>query len=156
VGELDEEDDMKDEPKQDNARRESAERAFKRREDGAQAMSEYEAEGHAVRAKTSRLKALRLAKAANEKAAVVAKKRKTVIIPPQNAKRVGQPSSEKATATAAEMAGKEIYRLGDRSATDGQRASRTRRLLKGPKEFRDIRDDGDRASRRCEGSRRRP
>jgi hypothetical protein len=54
---LDEEGDMKDDPKQDNARRERAERAFKRREDGAQAMSEYEAEGHAVRAKTSRLKA---------------------------------------------------------------------------------------------------
>lgn len=36
---MDEEGDMKDDPKQDNARWERAERAFKRREDGAQAMS---------------------------------------------------------------------------------------------------------------------
>lgn len=71
-----------------------------------------------------------------------------MIISPHTAKRVGQPSSEKATAKAAEMAGKEIDRLSDRSATDGQRASRKRRLLKGPKEFRDIRDDQHKRKRR--------
>jgi hypothetical protein len=64
-----------------------------------------------------------------------------VITPRQNAERVGGPSSEKAAAKAAEIAGQEINRLGDRSATDEQRARRKRRLLKGPKEFRDIRDD---------------
>jgi hypothetical protein len=132
---------MIDNPTQDNARRERAERAFKPREESAPPMSEYEAEGHAVRAKTSRLKAQRLAKEAQEKAAVVATKKKTVIIPSQKAKRVERPSSEKAAAKAAMMAGQEIDRLGDRSATDEQRASRKRRLLKGPKEFRNIRDD---------------
>ena len=132
---------MIDDPKQDDARLGRAERAFKRREEGVQAMSEYEAEGHAVRAKTVRLKAQRLAKEAKEKAAVVATKTKTVNIPPQKTKRVGAPPSKKTVARAAEMAGQEIDRLGDRSATDEQRASRKRRLLKGPKEFRDIRDD---------------
>jgi hypothetical protein len=47
----------------------------------------------------------------------------------------------KATAKASDMAAREIDRLGDRSATDDERASRKRRLLKGPKEFRDIRGD---------------
>ena len=135
---------MIDNPNQGDARLERAERAFKQREEGVQAMSEYEAEGHAVRAKTVRLKAQRLAKeakAAKEKAAVVATKEKAVIIPPQKAKGVGRQPSKKAIAKAAEMAGQEIDRLGDRSATDEQRASRKRRLLQGPKEFRDIRDD---------------
>jgi len=41
---------------------------LQRAEDGKKAMSEYEAEGAAVRAKTARLRALRLARdAANEK-----------------------------------------------------------------------------------------
>jgi hypothetical protein len=134
-----------DDPKQDDARRERAERAFKRQEEGAQAMSDYEAEGHAVRARTAHLKAQRLEKEAKEKVAVAAKKRKTV---PRNAKSIRRPSSEKATAKAAEMAGQEIDRLGDRSATDEQRASRKRRLLKGPKEFRDIRDDQHKRKRK--------
>ena len=44
------------------------------------------------------------------------------------------------TATdASEMAGQEIDRLGDPSATDEERQLRKRRLIKGPKEFRDIR-----------------
>ena len=51
-----------DDPRQENARQLRAERAFKRKEDGAQAMSEYEAEGNAVRAKTARLKAQQLQK----------------------------------------------------------------------------------------------
>jgi hypothetical protein len=44
-----------------------------------------------------------------------------------------------ATAKASDMAGKQIDKLGDASATNEERQSRKRRLLKGPKEFRDIR-----------------
>jgi hypothetical protein len=40
---------------------------------------------------------------------------------------------------AADMAAREIDRLGDESATGEERASRKRRLLSGPKEFRDMR-----------------
>ena len=43
-------------------------------------------------------------------------------------------------AKAREMAGQAVDRLTDPSATDEERQSRKRRLLKGPKEFRDIRD----------------
>jgi hypothetical protein len=42
-------------------------------------------------------------------------------------------------AKASDMAAQEIDRLGDPSATDEERQHRKRRLLKGPKEFRDIR-----------------
>lgn len=42
---------------------------------------------------------------------------------------------------ASEMAGKEIDRLADPSATNEERENRKRRLLKGPKEFRDVRSD---------------
>jgi hypothetical protein len=41
----------------------------------------------------------------------------------------------KRAATASEMAGQEIDRLGDPSATDEERQIRKRRLLKGPKSF---------------------
>ena len=37
------------------------------------------------------------------------------------------------------MAGREIDRLSDPSATEEERQRRKRRLLKGPKEFRDVR-----------------
>jgi hypothetical protein len=37
------------------------------------------------------------------------------------------------------MAGQEIDRLGDPSATDEERQLRKRRLIKGPNEFRHIR-----------------
>jgi hypothetical protein len=40
---------------------------------------------------------------------------------------------------ASEMAGQEIDRLGDPLATGEERQRRKRKLLKGPKEFRDIR-----------------
>jgi thiol-disulfide isomerase/thioredoxin len=43
-------------------------------------------------------------------------------------------------AKAREMAGQAVDRLTDLSATDEERQSRKRRLLKGPKEFREIRD----------------
>jgi len=42
-------------------------------------------------------------------------------------------------AKASEMAAHEIDRLSDPSATDEERQLRKRRLIKGPKEFRDIR-----------------
>ena len=43
------------------------------------------------------------------------------------------------TAQAAQMAGQEIDRLADPSASDEERQLRKRRLLKGPKEFQDLR-----------------
>ena len=49
----------------------------------------------------------------------------------------------KRAAKAREMASQEIDRLSDPSATDEERQRRKRRLLKGPKEFRDVR--GNRA-----------
>jgi hypothetical protein len=39
------------------------------------------------------------------------------------------------------MAGQVIDKLGDPSAIEEERQTRKRRLLKGPKEFRDIRGD---------------
>jgi Arc/MetJ-type ribon-helix-helix transcriptional regulator len=53
------------------------------------------------------------------------------IAPRQRSKR----SRRKAT----DMAAREIDRLGDQSVTGEERASRKRRLLSGPKEFRDMR-----------------
>lgn len=47
--------------------------------------------------------------------------------------------SPKAASKASDMAGQQIDKLGDASATNEERQSRKRRLLKGPKEFRDIR-----------------
>ena len=47
----------------------------------------------------------------------------------------------KEAAKASEMAGKEIDRLGDPSATDEERQLRKQRLIKGPQEFRDIRSN---------------
>jgi hypothetical protein len=43
-------------------------------------------------------------------------------------------------AKASEMAGEEIDRLGDPLATDEERQLRKRRPIKGPEEFRDIRN----------------
>jgi hypothetical protein len=50
-----------------------------------------------------------------------------------------KPLGKRATAQSDTMAGAEIDRVHDSSATPEQRASRKRRLLKGPKEFRDMR-----------------
>ena len=44
-------------------------------------------------------------------------------------------------AKASEMAGREIDLLGDPSATDEERQLRKQRLIKGPQEFRDIRNN---------------
>jgi hypothetical protein len=42
---------------------------------------------------------------------------------------------------AADLASREIDRLGDQSATNEERTRRKRRLIKGPQEFRDVRTD---------------
>jgi hypothetical protein len=42
---------------------------------------------------------------------------------------------------AAEMAGREIDRLGDQAATSKERTQRKRSLIKGPREFRGLRRD---------------
>jgi hypothetical protein len=47
----------------------------------------------------------------------------------------------KKAADASEMASHELNRMGDPSATDEERQLRKRRLMKGPKEFRDIRNN---------------
>jgi hypothetical protein len=54
-----------------------------------------------------------------------------------SAQRAGARNRRAAKAT--EMASREIDRLGDPSATDEERQFRKRRLLGGPKEFRDLR-----------------
>lgn len=48
---------------------------------------------------------------------------------------------------AAAMAGREIDRLGDRAASSDERAQRKRRLIKGPREFRDLRGDQPKTKR---------
>jgi hypothetical protein len=47
----------------------------------------------------------------------------------------------KAVAKALDLAGQQIDKLSDQSATAEERQARKRRLLKGPREFRDIRGD---------------
>ena len=49
--------------------------------------------------------------------------------------------SPKAVAKALDLAGQQIDQLSDQSATAEERQARKRRLLKGPREFRDIRGD---------------
>jgi hypothetical protein len=54
----------------------------------------------------------------------------------------------KATARKAfELAAREIDQLGDKSATGEKRASRKRRVIAGPREFRDIRRDRSKPKR---------
>jgi hypothetical protein len=50
-------------------------------------------------------------------------------------------SGAKLRSKASEMAAQVIDQVIDEAATDDERASRKRQLLKGPKEFRDIRGD---------------
>jgi hypothetical protein len=52
-----------------------------------------------------------------------------------------RPHNPKLRTKAAEMAGDTIDRHTDLSASPEEQASRKRRLLKGPKEFRDLRKD---------------
>lgn len=51
------------------------------------------------------------------------------------------PHNPKTRAKAADMAGEAIDRHADQSASSAEQASRKRRLLKGPKEFRELRRD---------------
>lgn len=51
----------------------------------------------------------------------------------------GRRISEKFAAKASHLAGQEIDRLADPSATTGEQAKRKRRLIKGPSEFRTAR-----------------
>jgi hypothetical protein len=104
-------------------RREKAEKAFKRQEDGERARLEYAANAHAVREKTARLKAQRLTQEAHEREASPGMKRTT------------------GKAKAAQMASQQIDRLSNPAATQEQLASRKRKLVKGPKEFRELRTD---------------
>jgi hypothetical protein len=50
-------------------------------------------------------------------------------------------TSPKAAAKASEMAGDQIDKIGDPLATAEERQQRKRRLIKGPREFRDMRGD---------------
>lgn len=58
----------------------------------------------------------------------------------KNAKRKNA-SRKQSQREAADMAGREVDRLGDQTATGDERAQRKRRLIKGPQEFRDMRSD---------------
>jgi hypothetical protein len=49
--------------------------------------------------------------------------------------------NKEARRKAAQMAAREIDQLGDHSATGAERETRKRRLVSGPKEFRDLRGD---------------
>jgi hypothetical protein len=51
------------------------------------------------------------------------------------------PSKAGSRRKAAEMAGRTIDQLGDQTTTDEERARRKRRLIKGPREFRDPRGE---------------
>ncbi len=128
----------------EHAAKRQAEKAFKQieqKEAGAKAISEYEVEGLAVRAKTVRLKALRLDKAAREKANADTKKEPEIKPTKKSAQSRDRPAGKKTDTKAAEMAGEQIDRLADRSATHDEQTTRKRRLLKGPKEFRNMRTD---------------
>jgi hypothetical protein len=57
------------------------------------------------------------------------------------ARRATSPRSKSTSAKALEMAGSTIDRLSDKSAPPHEQAKRKRRLVKGPSEFREIRDD---------------
>jgi hypothetical protein len=50
-----------------------------------------------------------------------------------------EPTSKATAGKAAELAAREINQLGDPSVSGDERASRKRRLIAGPKEFRNIR-----------------
>jgi hypothetical protein len=63
------------------------------------------------------------------------------------AKRPRDPAQLKTQGKAADLADEVIDRHADRSATFEERESRKRRLLKGPKEFRDMRRDQPKTKR---------
>lgn len=57
------------------------------------------------------------------------------------ARGAGPRQNPKAASKASDMAGELIDKMADSSASDEERHTRKQRLLKGPKEFRDIRGD---------------
>jgi hypothetical protein len=59
----------------------------------------------------------------------------------EKARSARQPVSKRAASRASQMAGHEIDRLIDHTAAPEEQARRKRRLLKGPGEFREFRDD---------------
>ena len=61
--------------------------------------------------------------------------------PPKLNAMVVKPTSRQNTSTGAAMAAETIDRHTDQSAAPEEQASRKRKLLKGPKEFREIRKD---------------
>ena len=70
--------------------------------------------------------------------------RRLVEIGLDNAKPLAQ-TSAKSAAKAKELAGQAIDQMADPAAPAEERASRKRRLLKGPQEFREVRVDRSRA-----------
>ena len=56
-------------------------------------------------------------------------------------------SRTKRAAKAADMAGRRIDQLDDKSASDEMRAKRKRRLIKGPSEFREMRGDAPKSKK---------
>jgi hypothetical protein len=58
------------------------------------------------------------------------------------------PRRKKSAARAAELAGEQIDKMGDVATTSDERQTRKRRLIKGPKELRDIRADQPGAKKR--------
>jgi hypothetical protein len=59
----------------------------------------------------------------------------------EQARTARRPVGKHATSKASQMAGHELERLIDQSVAPEERARRQRRLLKGPREFRELRDD---------------
>jgi len=55
--------------------------------------------------------------------------------------------SAKAAAKASDLAAEQIDKLADASATSEERQQRKRSLLKGPREFRDVREDASKPKR---------
>ena len=55
------------------------------------------------------------------------------------ARGAGPRKNQKGASKASDMAGEQIDKMADSSASDEERHTRKQRLLKGPKEFRDIR-----------------
>jgi hypothetical protein len=75
----------------------------------------------------------------HDAADIVCDECKSIIAHGPSAHRAGVRTHRVAKARA--MAGQEIDRLSDPSATEEERQRRKRRLLKGPKEFRDVRSN---------------
>ena len=67
--------------------------------------------------------------------------RRLVEIGLANTPKTRRPGLRKGAARASDMAAEELELLADQSATDEQRLSGKRRLLRGPNEFRDVRND---------------